>query len=123
MADQARKQSLRIDLDTARSRVTGYVTALRHDLNVGARLKSSLAHNRVAWFGAAGVLGLLLSKIPASRRKVVVKGPNGQAEKAGKAAFALTALKFGLSIAKPAIVDLVTKKILKHPAPQPSAEN
>ena len=119
MADQTRKRSLSTELNTARSHLRGYVTALRHDLNVGARLKSGFAHHPVAWFGAAGLIGLLLSRFPASRRKTVVKGPvawNGQAEKAGKAALALTVLKFGLAIAKPSIIGLVTKKILNRPA-------
>ena len=123
MAEHPCKQSLTTELETARSHLADYVMALRHDLNVGERLKSGFARNRVAWFGAAGVIGLLLSKLLSSRRKVIVKGPatwSYQAEKAGKAAFALTALKFGLAIAKPAIMGLVTKKILNRPASQSS---
>jgi len=114
MADQSRKQSLTAELDTARARLGGYVAALRHDVNVGARLKSGVARNPVAWFGAAAILGLLLSKIPPLRRKVVVKGPalrNDQVERAGKAAVALTALKFALSFAKPAFTALVTRQL------------
>ena len=109
MADHARKQSLTAELGAGRSQLAGCVAALRHDLNVSTRLKSGVARNPVAWFGAAAVLGILLSMIGRSRRKVVVRGSairNDQAAKAGKAAFALTALKFGLNFAKPAIIAL-----------------
>lgn len=100
------------------------MTALRHDLNLGSRLKAGVAGNPVLWFSGAAVVGLLISQIPPSRRKVVVKGPalhNDQAAKAGKAAFALTALKFALDYAKPAIVSWIKKKILERPGSRSSA--
>lgn len=114
MADQARKQVLTADLAAARERFSGYVSALRHDLDVGSRLKSGVSSNPIAWFGGAAVVGLLLSKIPPARRKVVVKGPairNDSAEKAGKAAFLLTALKFALDFAKPALISWAKQRL------------
>lgn len=107
MADSADQKRLTVELAAARGRMTGYVEALRHDLDFGARLKSGVAGNRIAWFAGAVVIGLLLSRIPPTRRKVVVKGPafrSNQREKAGKAAMLLTVLKFGLDFAKPALV-------------------
>ena len=101
-----------------------YAAALRHDLNVGKRLKSGIARNPVAWFGAAAVIGFLLSKIPPVRREMVARGPtlrNQRAGKAGKAAFALTVLKLGLDFAKPAIVSWIRKRMLARPASRPTA--
>ena len=114
MAEQTLKQSLIADLESARAQLAGYSTALRHDLNVGARLKGGVARNPVAWFGAAAVVGLLLSKIPSPRRKTVIKMPASgkkQAGTAGKAAFALGALKLGLDFAKPAIMSWISKQL------------
>ena len=55
----------------------------------------------------AAILGLLLSRIPAKRRKIVLKGPvvrNNEVQKAGRAAFLLGALKIVLDLAKPALL-------------------
>ena len=107
MADTIHQKELTAELAAARSQMSGYVTSLRQDLNVGARVKRGVAQNPAVWFGGAVVLGLLLSRIPAGRRKVVVKGPairNDSAEKAGKAAFVLTALKFAFDFAKPTLI-------------------
>ena len=115
MAEQPRKQSLTTEIETARAHLAACVSVLRKDLDVGTRVKARVARNPVAWLSGAAIVGLLLSMIPGSRRKVVVResaGWNHQAEKAGKAAFLLTALKFGLNFAKPAIVTWVKKKIL-----------
>lgn len=107
MAEPTDKKKLAQELDAARNRMTGYVGALRHDLDIGARLKTGVTKNPVAWFAGAVVVGLILSRIPSKRRKVVVKGPsfrNKDVENAGKAATALAVLKFGLDFAKPALV-------------------
>ena len=115
MAEQPRKQSLTTEIETARAHLAACVSVLRKDLDVGTRVKARVARNPVAWFSGAAIVGLLLSMIPGSRRKVVVResaGWNHQAEKAGKAALLLTALKFGLNFAKPAIVTWVKKKVL-----------
>ena len=122
MADPTRKQKLTAELDDARAQLGDYTTALKHDLNVGARLKSSMARHPAAWFGAAILGGLLLSRIPASRRKVVVKPSRSrqdQARKAGKGAIALTVLKFGLDFAKPALVRWFGRKMQDHRTRRP----
>lgn len=107
MADPIDKKELMEELAAARGRMSGYVAALQRDLDLGARLKTGVAYNPLAWFAGAAVVGLLLSKIPPMRGKVVVKGPairNNQAQKAGHAAILLTILKFGFDVAKPAII-------------------
>lgn len=121
MADQPRKESLTAELDAARANLGGYVNVLRHDLDVGERLRSNFARHQAGWFAAAAGFGLLLSRIPRLGRKPVVQAPfvwNAQAQKAGKGALVLSALKFVLGIAKPGIMGLVTKMFLNRPASQ-----
>ena len=67
----------------------------------------------------AAFVGLLLSKLPASRRKVVIKGPairSGSTEQAGKAAFALTLVKFALDFARPALTAWIKKRVTAAPS-------
>lgn len=114
MADSTDKTKLTAELAAARGRMAGYVAALRHDFDFGAKLKVGVAKNPAAWFAGAAVVGLLLSKIPPSPRKVVVKGPalrGSQAEQGGKAALLLTLLKFSLDFAKPALIAWTKKSI------------
>lgn len=124
MADEAHKQTLISELEAARTHLGGYVGALRHDLNVGARLKTGMARNPAAWFAGAAGLGLLLARLAPSRRKVVLREPavgKGHAETAGKAAFVLTALKFAMDFAKPALVSWVKKQVGARAAARPAS--
>lgn len=105
MANSSDHQALIAELAASRAALTGYTTAVRHDLDLGAKLKRSFKANQTAWLGGAAVLGLLLSKVPSTRRKVIIHAP--PAAEAGKLALALTALKFALNFAKPALFDWV----------------
>ena len=119
MAEQTSKHSLTTELDTARAQLAGYVGALRHDLDLGARVKAGVAGHPRVWFAGAAVLGLLISRIFGSRRKVVVKGPalrNDQVATAGKAAFGLTVLKLGFDFAKPLLLGWIRKMIVERAA-------
>lgn len=101
------QQKLKTDLASSREAMTANVTALRHDLDFGAKLKRGVRSNPLVWYAGAGLLGLLLAKIPPFHRKVVVKGPKRRSEapeEAGKMAMALTVLKFALDFAKPALL-------------------
>ncbi len=115
MADRPHKPSLTAELAAARAELTGYTAALRCDLDLGARIKRGVARNRAAWFGGAAVLGLLLSKIPPLRRKAPVRksaARNDATAAAGKAAFGLTVLKFGLDFAKPALMAWAKRRFI-----------
>lgn len=107
MADSTDKKILIAELAVARGELAGYTAALRHDLDFGARLKRGVRIHPAAWFSGAALLGLMLSRISLGRGKAAVKRSAFRSEKttpAGKAAFALTALKFGLDFAKPALL-------------------
>ncbi len=85
-----------------------YVSALRNDLDFGAKLKRGVRDNPWGWYAGAGIVGLLLSRIPSKRRKkVVIKGPQMHSDvpkEAGKAAILVTVLKFALDFAKPTLM-------------------
>jgi hypothetical protein len=106
MAAPVDRERLKIELASSREGTAAYVAAVRHDLDMGAKVKRSVRNNPLAWYAAAGLLGLLLSRIPPARRKVVVKGPKlrSDAQQAGKAAIGVTLLKFALDFAKPALL-------------------
>ena len=92
MADEALKQSLISELAIARSQLGINKAELREDVAVGKKLKRQLHQNPVPWFAGAAVLGLLLSKLPPIRRKVIVKPPRirkPRAEEIGKAGIGL----------------------------------
>lgn len=103
--------------------MTIYMAALGHDLDFAAKLKRGVRGNPWAWYAAAGILGLLLSKIPPLRRTVVVKGPRRRSEaprEAGKAAIVLSVLKFVLDFAKPALVRWLKDRYLGRRAASPA---
>lgn len=119
MADTTDRKALIAELAASRAALTGYTAAVRHDLALGARLKRSFHANRTAWCGGAAVFGLLLSKLPSARRKVVIHAP--PAAEAGKAALALTALKFALNFTKPALFGWVKDRWLARSAKRSAA--
>lgn len=110
MADQALKESLINELAVARSQVGVNKDELREDVAVGKKLKRQLREHPLPWFAGAAVLGLLLSKLPPMRRKVVVKPPKirrQKQEEVKKAGVAVALLHFALQIARPALTKLL----------------
>ena len=108
MAESPRKEFLRAELAAARDRLGGHTLGLRRKLSPAEAVKRGVHHYPAAWFGGAVLLGLLLSRIPARRKKVKVEVPSRrgdiQASGAGKAVLVATVLKFGLELAKPSLL-------------------
>ena len=114
MADQTFKQSLVNELAIARSQLGVNKAELRNDLAVGRKFRNQLHRNPVPWFAGAAVFGLLLSKLPPMRRKVVVKPPKVRSaapEQMGKAGIAVAILNFVLQLAKPTLLKLIRDRI------------
>ncbi len=123
MADEPRKQSLIAELATARSQLAAHTLGVRRGASISERLKRGVRDHLAVWFGSAMVVGLLLSRLVRTGPKVAVKGARkAQVEKAGKAAFGLTLLKFGLDFAKPAMLSWLKDRVLggfsKHRKPR-----
>lgn len=110
MADESRKQSLITELDAARAHVANDFIVVRRDFDVGTRLKSNYSRRPLLWVGAAAAIGFVLSRLLPSRNKGGAVRYY-QAEKPGKAAFLLTAMKLALSLAKPAIMGFLANRI------------
>ncbi len=123
MADSIHQKEIAAELAATRNQISGYVTALQRDLDFGSRLKRGVIRNPAAWFGGAAVLGLLLSRIPASRQKVILRGSSvrySEAQKAGRAGLVLSALKIGLDFAKPALLSWAKSRIFNGASARPS---
>lgn len=128
MAEQSLKKSLINELAVARAQAGVNRMGLRQDMAVGRKLKNQLRANPVPWFTGAAVLGLLLSKLPPLRRKVVIEEPSRRKpkpEQMGKAGLAVAALNFVLQLAKPTLLKLLrerfTSSFQAHPRATRSA--
>ena len=92
-------ESLRVALDEVRQK-----------LDVPARAKESFQEHKAAWLGSAGILGLLLSKIPARQKTVIVGGTSALAS-ASKLSMLWGAAKLVGSIAKPFIGEITGERL------------
>jgi hypothetical protein len=112
MAEPTVKIELAADLDRARARLAGNFDALRRDLDVPAHLKHSFHGNKAAYIGGATLFGLILSKLPARRKKIYVERKSGEAvQKAEKAGLLLILLQFLFKTLRPALTSLLAKQV------------
>ena len=114
MADPARKAELIATLDRARSRLSVNAHALRDDLNVAVQIQRSFTRHRTAWFGGATLVGLLLAKLPARTKKVVVtrKGePLATKTSAMSAGLLVGGLKLVFAVCKPWLTGWLAQRI------------
>jgi len=116
MAEPHVKIELAAELDRARAGLARNFDALRHDLDVGTRFKSSFHENKAAYIGGASVFGLLLSKLPTRKKKVYVERKSKERLKevekeAGKAGVWLIFLQFLFKTLRPLLTSLVTKQV------------
>lgn len=117
MAGETDKAALVAELAAARARLTETGDGLRvtcesvrAKLDVPARAKESFAEHKPAWLGGAALVGLLLSKLPARSKTVVIERGAGLGA-SGKLAMLWGAAKFAGAIAKPFIGDLTGERI------------
>jgi hypothetical protein len=103
---------LAADLDRARARLARSAGALRQDLNVPAHLKHSFHEHKAAFLGSATVFGLLLSKLPARKKKIYVERKGKEAIKeVEKAGLWLVLLQFLFKTFRPALTSLLAKQV------------
>jgi hypothetical protein len=112
MAEPDAKIILAADLARARAALGRNIEALRRDLDVASHFKQSFHENKAAYIGGATFFGLLLSKLPARKKKVYVerktKGAMKEAEKAG---LLLMIAQFLFKTFRPLLMSLVTKQV------------
>jgi len=112
MAEPHVKAELAAELDRARARLARNLDALRSDLDARTRFKQSFHQNKAAYIGGATVFGVLLSMLPARRKKVYVeRKPKDRIKEAEKAGIWLVVLQFVFKTLRPILTTLVSKLV------------
>ena len=104
------KAALLAELAAARVRLSETGDGLLRKLDVPTRAKASFKEHRPAWLGGAALLGLVLSKLPARKRTVLIERATGKAiGAAGKLGVAWSVAKFAFDFARPLITEFAGK--------------
>ena len=104
------KTAILAELAAARARLSETGEGLRRQLDVASRAKESFREHRPAWLGGAALVGLVLSKIPARKKTVLIERATGKAVgAAGKLGVAWSVAKFAFDFAKPLITEFAGK--------------
>ncbi|MEO7932253.1 MAG: hypothetical protein ABIT76_03740 [Chthoniobacterales bacterium] len=92
--------------------------SLAASANVSRRLQTSIRGNLTTWLGSAALVGLVLAKLPARKKKIYIKagaskGTKAEAESAGKAKGGLAIALLGLvfQAVRPHLQKLITEQI------------
>ncbi len=100
-----RKRALIRDLERARSELSAHATGARAHLHPAAKIQQGFIRHRFAWMGAAGLFGLILSKIGGGKKQITIgKKDSKPAEKAGAAALGLGVLKITFDLLRPVLM-------------------
>ena len=114
MADaKEQKQRLANELVDLRARVTDQTHLLRSQLDVRQHLSKSLRRHSVVWVSSAAVVGWLLSRLPARKKKVYVQAKTNErvAKRSSSDGLLLAVSKGDWSVAKPLLTAYLTHKI------------
>ncbi len=117
MAENARKTELTARIATFRAQLSQDLQHVRRDLDVPAQVRSSYLHHKSAWLGGAAVLGWVISRLPARRKKVKVYVDSKDERKLKVASQA--GMMFGLgrllfSALQPAVSAFAAKKVTDY---------
>ena len=112
---------LRQEAAHSRDRLGRDLGGLRYELDFPLKFRKSFQRQTVLWIGAAIVVGVVLTMMPARTRKVKVKArakSRGEREKEGilGAGLALGAVKLLATMLKPTITQYVAKKMSGYAA-------
>lgn len=122
MAQNDDKAELILELAKARSAIGGNVVHLRRDLDFPTRARRAFKKSPIPWLVAAGLVGLVVARIPGRTKKVVKVVPkrsrddDSPVEKAGKAGLVLGALKIAFDLARPALLKWATQRFSDYVA-------
>jgi hypothetical protein len=109
------KEELSAQLEQARRRIASNAGALREDLDVGKHFKQSFRAHKGAYLSGGTILGLLLAKLPARKKKIYVERktnkPTEAVKEAEKAGIWLVLLQFLFKTFRPAIMSFVSDQL------------
>ena len=112
MAEPQLKIELAADLERARARFARNMDALRHDLDLPTRLRQSFRDHKAAYVGGATFLGLLLSKLPARKKKIYVERKSKDAvREVEKAGLWVILLQFLFKTFRPMLTSLLADQV------------
>ncbi len=116
MAENERKSELTAELARARSRLGENLGALRRDLDFPTRAKNAVMKHPAAWVGGATLLGVLLAKLPARKKKTAVlrDGVEAKVVSAGKTGLLLGALKIAFDLSRPALAKWASQRVADY---------
>jgi hypothetical protein len=104
---------LRTEIARSRERVGCDLRGLHYELDFPAKLQRSYREQTVSWLAAATAVGALIVLLPTRKKKMYVDLKSGRNanKKLLETGFALGALKIGASLVRPAVVELVKKRL------------
>ncbi len=109
---------LRQEIAHSRDRLARDLTGLKYELDFPLKFRKSFQRKTGVWVSVAAVAGVLFSLMPARRKKVKVDSKvagksKGEHQKEGilGAGLALGLLKFAATLARPAVMSYVTKRM------------
>lgn len=106
------KSALLAELASARERLSETGEDLRRHLDVPARARESFREHRPAWLGGAALIGLVLSKLPARKKTVLIERATGKAlGAAGKLGVAWSVARIAFDFARPLLSELAGKHV------------
>jgi hypothetical protein len=120
MAEEPRHQQsadeLKVEIARSRDRMTRDLRVFRREIDIPRKIKRSFQTQTAAWVTAAVIVGAIVILLPARRKVVHVEpkvrfGRKDSGKKLLETGFALTALKFAITILRPALTSYITKKV------------
>jgi len=111
-----RKSELIARLARSRRELDSSLEAVRHDLDVGQRLRHSIKEQKTLWLTGAAVSGWLLARLPGGRRRKESSGKRKEHARevrftepgAAKGGLLLALLSFAATVLKPVITRYAT---------------
>jgi hypothetical protein len=112
---------LRQEIAHSRDRLSRDLSGLRYELDFPLKFRKSFQRQTVLWITAAVVIGVVFAVMPARTKKVQAnrKGKSkGDDPKKGilEAGLAVGALRFAVTLLKPAVMHFISKKLKGYAA-------
>ena len=117
MGEKSKRNKSTDELSTkiarSRERVDCDLRGLHYELDFPAKLQRSFRERTVSWLAASTAVGALMVLLLMRKKKMYVDPKSGRKvnKKLVETGFALGALKIGASLVRPAIVELVKKRL------------
>ena len=106
-------EKLREEIARSRDVVSRDLGGVRYELDFPRKIRRSFQSQTLLWVAAVAAIGILVSTLPARKKKIHVEPRIGGKSKHRllEAGFVLGALKIAATLLRPVIVDLVRSKL------------